>query len=64
VDQEHRNSHLDHLRRQGEEEAISQILDRCYADRSRMLAELDSLGFVTEVRQLTTYVHLIWAKLG
>ncbi|MFE1626816.1 MerR family transcriptional regulator [Brevibacillus reuszeri] len=64
VDQDHRSSHLDHLRRQGDDEAISQILDRCYADRSRMLAELDSLGFVTEVKQLTTYVHLIWAKLG
>lgn len=64
VDQDHRISHLMALQQAGEHEANRQIQDECYADRSLMLAELSRLGFQTEVRQLTTYVHLISAKLN
>ncbi|MGG1660221.1 MerR family transcriptional regulator [Brevibacillus sp. NRS-1366] len=62
-DQEHRQWHVNALQQAGKEQAIAEIQDRCYADRSRLLAELTELGFVTEARQLTTYAHLIRAKL-
>lgn len=60
----HRLRHMQMLRKAGETETIQQIENKCYADRSRMLEELASLGFVAHARQLTTYVHLISAKLA
>ncbi|MFY0543311.1 methyltransferase domain-containing protein [Brevibacillus sp. H7] len=63
-DERHRQAHYDELRRSGNTEAICHIEDEFYADRSRLIAELQRLGFQTETRQLNTYVHLILARLG
>ncbi|KQL49120.1 transcriptional regulator [Brevibacillus choshinensis] len=63
VDQEHRRTHLKELESAGEYRTIEKMENECFADRSRMLAELADLGFQTDVRQITTYVHLITARL-
>jgi putative AdoMet-dependent methyltransferase len=63
LDESHREAHLNQLSQSGNMEAIRGIEDEFYADRSRLLTELDHLGFHTECRQLTTYVHLILARL-
>lgn len=63
VDEAVRQAHLAALARDGKNEAIAQIEDRFYADRSRLLRELAALGFAAEARQLTTYTHLIVARL-
>lgn len=63
LDEEHRCAHMRALQEAGEEGQIAEIQDRCYADRSRLLTALTELGFATEARQLTTYAHLIQARL-
>ncbi|MED1724017.1 MerR family transcriptional regulator [Brevibacillus parabrevis] len=63
VDEGHRQAHIAELTREGKDEAIMQIHDRFYADRSRLLAELDALGFQIEAKQLTVYTHLLIARL-
>ncbi|MGZ0053034.1 MerR family transcriptional regulator [Brevibacillus gelatini] len=59
-----RQAHIAALVRDGKEETIRQIDDRFYADRSRLLRELVALGFAVKARQLTTYTHLIVARLN
>lgn len=50
------------LEEAGDYGAIAQLQNVCAADRSRLLAELRALGFAAEARQLTDYVHLIFAR--
>jgi len=63
IDDTHRAAHLQQLREQGKADTVQLIEDECYADRSLLLCELERLGFQTRCRQLTTYVHLIVARL-
>ncbi|MGN7468759.1 MerR family transcriptional regulator [Brevibacillus sp. SAFN-007a] len=63
ADEAARQAHLAELDREGKEAAIRHIHDRFYADRARLLRELDALGFAAVARQLTTYTHLIAARL-
>lgn len=63
VDEEHRRRHLQNLEVAGDDRTLAQLENECVADRSRLLAELAELGFQAEARQLTTYVHLISARL-
>ncbi len=63
-DEGYRKAHYTDLRHSGNSETIGQIEDEFYADRSRLLAELKTLGFQAEAKQLNTYVHLIVAWLA
>ncbi|USG63695.1 MerR family transcriptional regulator [Brevibacillus ruminantium] len=64
VDNEQRASHLHELRLSGNLEAVAEIEDEYYANRSKLMTDLRELGFSVQARQLTTYVHLLTAKLG
>lgn len=63
-DQRHREARLQELKEAGEEAAVKQIMQEYFADRSRLVQELGELGFRTEARQITPYVHLIEARLA
>jgi len=63
TDGQARESHFRELEKAGEHRTIEQLQNECTADRSRLLAELCSLGFTAKARQLTGYVHLIFARL-
>ena len=62
-DEEKRAAHLQSLRLAGRLEAVAEIEDEYYADRSRLIGDLEALGFQVEAKQLTTYVHLLVARL-
>lgn len=63
ADQASREEHLRLLREAGQDEAIAQIENEYYANRSLLLAELKRLGFTAiESFQINTYVHLIGAR--
>jgi putative AdoMet-dependent methyltransferase len=64
LDADHRAKHLEELRQSGQTDAIERIEYGYYADRSRLLAALEELGFHPEAKQLTTYVHLVFARLA
>ncbi len=59
--QQERERHMKSLKDGGQLEAIREIEDEYYADRSVLLAELEKLGFAVHAAQLTTYVHLLSA---
>ncbi|MED1747203.1 class I SAM-dependent methyltransferase, partial [Brevibacillus borstelensis] len=63
ADEEHRALHIRALLQAGRKEAVAEIEDEYYADRSKLVQNLQELGFRVQARQLTTYVHLIEAKL-
>ncbi len=63
ADQEHRRKHVKELENAGDIRALEQLEHECVADRSHLLAELADLGFQADSHQLTTYVHLISARL-
>ncbi|MCC0562541.1 MerR family transcriptional regulator [Brevibacillus borstelensis] len=63
ADEEHRAWHIRALLQAGRKEAVAEIEDEYYADRSKLVQNLQELGFRVQARQLTTYVHLIEAKL-
>ncbi|MEJ8545420.1 MerR family transcriptional regulator [Brevibacillus borstelensis] len=63
VNEEHRALHIRALLQAGSTEAVAEIEDEYYADRSKLVQHLQQLGFSVEARQLTTYVHLIKAWL-
>lgn len=64
TDADHRAQHLEALRQSGQTDVIERIEYEYYADRSRLLAALEELGFQPEAEQLTTYVHLVFARLA
>lgn len=62
-DEHHRLAHMERLHQEGNLEAIELIRNKCYGDRSRLLAELRGMGFAASGRQLTAYIHVISAEL-
>lgn len=61
IDQPAREQQMESLRNAGQLEAVREIEDEYYADRTVLLQELEKLGFAVEAAQSTTYVHLLYA---
>lgn len=59
IDDHQRKQMYASLQEAGQQQAIAEIEDEYYADRSVLVAELERLGFAVAVEQVNTYVHLI-----